>query len=361
MRPIEIPLKSNVNIKFEYVEVQRSEAAETVRNLRILLNKLAKDNFARIADTVLNNFEYNTEILGELAHILFNKCVKEHTYIDVYMQLADLLFRKFRLTKPKEGEKTSNTPDFKKIFISKCQLTFEDKSTEQFLKELPTDLDEEERKLKKRQRMLGNTKLIGQLFIRGAIPDTVVKTCFERLLKETKEENVENACHLLLTIGKKIYERFAYDAQQTTSTKKPKIRLKNLNKELFDDYVDKLIAMRQADGVSSRLKFMIQDVVDAKNQEWNNAFDKFPVPAHSQKAHENISAYRKKTKSIEKDMPPPPPVEPKKMENIPPDPKLMQQELRKKSINEQNISGKSIEKYQKTLIDDKIRVNIIVP
>lgn len=356
MRVIEIPLKSNINIKFEpYEEVQRSEAAETVRNLRILLNKLARDNFARISDSILNNFSYNAEILEELAHILFNKCVKEHAYIDVYMQLVDQLFRKFRSTaKPGEPEKTPSL-NFRKMFIVKCQSTFENKSTDEFLKELPSDLDEEEKRQKKRQRMFGNTKLIGQLFIRGAIPDAVVKTCFERLFKEAKEDNIENLCHLFLTIGKGMYEKFAYDAQQTTSTRIPKIKLKVLNKEIFDDYVDKLVAMKQADGITSRIRFMIQDVVDARNEEWNNAFDKFPVPAHPGKPRDGVVEYRKKTRSIEKpDFPVPPVPEPKV--DVPSDPKLVQHELRKKSMNEQNVFGRNIEKFQKTQLDERVRV-----
>ncbi len=355
MRVIEIPLKSNINIKFQpYEEVQRSETAEAVRNLRILLNKLARDNFARISDSILNNFSYNEEILKELASILFNKCVKEHTYIDVYMQLVDQLLHKFRVSaKPKEGDLGLN---FKKYFIDKCQSTFEEKSPDEFLKELPGDLDEEEKKQKKRQRMFGNTKLIGQLFIRGAIPDFVVKSCFDRLFKEPKEDNIENLCHLFLTIGRKMYEKFAFDAQQTTSTKKPKIRLKLLSKESFDDYVDRLVAMKQLDGLTSRIKFMIQDVIDARNDDWNNAFDKFPVPARPG-AYEakGVSAYRKKTKSIEKPESAIPPVPAPKVEG-PPDPKLAQHELRKKSMNEQNVFGRNIEKFQKTELDERVRV-----
>ena len=356
MRVIEMPLKSNINIKFEpYEEIQRSETAESVRNLRILLNKLSKDNFARISDSILNNFAYNTEIMGELAHILFNKCVKEHNYIDVYMKLVDQLLRKFKVPKGKEADKTGQVLNFKKMFIDNCQSTFEEKSTEEFMKALPSDLDEEEKKQKKRQRMFGNTKLIGQLFIRGVIPEIVVKNCLDRLFKDIKEDNVENVCHLLTTIGRKMYEKFAFDAQQTTSTKKPKIRLKNLNKESFDDYVDRLITLKQADGITSRVKFMIQDVIDAKNEDWNNAFDKFPVPPRSGKGHENIAAYYKKTKSIDKPEVPAPGPEVKAPEAIP-DPKLEQHELRKKSMNEQNVLGRNIEKFQKTQIEERVRV-----
>ncbi|MDR3736322.1 MAG: MIF4G domain-containing protein [Acidobacteriaceae bacterium] len=348
MRAIEIPLKSNLNIKFEYQEVQRSETAEAVRNLRILLNKLSRDNFARITDTILNTFTFNQEVLEELARILFNKCVNEHKYIDVYMQLVDQLFRKFKV--PKGAEKTGASLDFRRMFINKCQETFEEKSTEEFIKQLPTDIDEEEKKQKVRQRSLGNTKLIGQLFIRGVFLDTIVKSCLESFFKDTKEDNIEKACNLLLTIGRKLYEKFAYDSNLTTSTRKSSIKLRTLNKEGFDDYIDKLVAMKQTDSLSSRMRFMIQDVIDARNEEWNNAFDKFPVPI---RGHDNIAAYRKKTKSIDKPAPPTEPAKPA----VPmvSDPKIEQHELRKKSINEQNVFGRNIENYKKEQVEEHVR------
>lgn len=305
MRPIEFPLKSNVNIDFTpYEKEGRSETAESVRNLRILLNKLAKENFARISDTILNNFAYTSEILQEFARILFNKCVKEPRFIDVYMLLADQLFKKFSTPKGKPVPAGSEGMNFKKIFLTFCQTTFENQENEDFLKELPGDLDEEEKKLKKKQRIFGNMKLIGQLFIRGDLSDAVVKSCVERLLKEDKEDSVENVCHIILTIGKKLYERFAFDA---------------------------------------------------RNQDWNNAFDYFVVTQKQGKQVEGI-ALRKKTKSIEKQDCVTAPVEVKNLEGVPADPKLEQRELRKKSVNEQNIFGRNIENYQKAMIEEKIRV-----
>lgn len=354
MRPIDMPLKSNVNIDFSpYNNEPKSEFAETIRNLRILLNKLAKDNFARISDTILNNFDYTPEILKELARILFNKCIKESNYIDLYMNLADQLFIKF----PKENKKKPlpvkvedcgnyGMYDFKRTFCNLCQDTFRHEENQDFLKEMPNDLDEEEKKQKLRQRNIGNIRLIGQLFIRDILPEIAVKQCLEAFLQKDKEENIEHACILILIIGKRIYERFAFDAGQTATIKrKPKLKLKSLNKELFEEYIDKLISYKQADFISSRIKFIIQDVIDARNQDWNNAFDFF-------KLNEGV-AFKKKTKSIEK-----------QEENmgkqgtasLETDPKIVQRESRKKSMNEQNAFGKNLEKFLKTKCEEKTRV-----
>jgi len=49
--------------------------AEPLRNLRILLNKVTKANFARISDTILNSFVYNREILEELSVLTWRQKV----------------------------------------------------------------------------------------------------------------------------------------------------------------------------------------------------------------------------------------------------------------------------------------------
>lgn len=349
MRPIEIPLKSNMNFKFDgYDEGKHSATAEAIRNLRILLNKLAKDNFARVSDSIVNG-DYDKEIMKNLVNILFNKCVNEHTYIDLYMKLVDQLFHKFR----QPNNSKAGPLNFKKLFIEKCQSTFEE-APDDFLKELPGDLDEEEKKQKKKQRMLGNTKLIGQLFIRGALTDAAVISCFTRLFKNIKDDAIENLCHLLLTIGKKLYEKYAADADQAMTPKKSKIRIKTLNKELFDDYVDRLLELKQLPGLPSRIKFMILDVNEAQNKDWNNAFDKFVVQANKSGDGKGMMIYRKKTQSIDGSDAVPPVAE--TLLAPTPDPKLEMHEMRKKSMNEQNIFGRNIERFKKTQIEERIRV-----
>lgn len=349
MRPIEIPLKSNMNFKFDgYDEGKHSATAEAIRNLRILLNKLAKDNFARVSDSIVNG-DYDKEIMKNLVNILFNKCVNEHTYIDLYMKLVDQLFHKFR----QFNNSKAGPLNFKKLFIEKCQTTFEE-APDDFLKELPGDLDEEEKKQKKRQRMLGNTKLIGQLFIRGALTDAAVISCFTRLFKNPKDDAIENLCHLFLTIGKKLYEKYATDADQAMTPKKSKIRIKSLNKEFFDDYVDRLIELRQLPGLPSRVKFMIQDVMEAQDKVWNNAFDKFVVQPNKSADGKSMIIYRKKTQSIDNPDTVPPVAETVLVST--PDPKLEMHEMRKKSMNEQNVFGRNIERFKKTQIEERIRV-----
>ena len=57
----------------------------TVRELRILLNKLSKGNFETVAKKILNDFQYTPSILKELMKIIFMKATTEKTYLEIYV------------------------------------------------------------------------------------------------------------------------------------------------------------------------------------------------------------------------------------------------------------------------------------
>eukprot|EP01022_Parablepharisma_sp_SALTPOND_P023121 TRINITY_DN47_c0_g4_i1.p9 TRINITY_DN47_c0_g4~~TRINITY_DN47_c0_g4_i1.p9 ORF type:complete len:487 (+),score=92.28 TRINITY_DN47_c0_g4_i1:25851-27311(+) len=320
MRPIVLPLKSlNSEPGFSLPEkADQSNPAEVLRNIRILLNKLSKANFDRICDSLLNSFSYSQEILQELSKLLFSKCVKEPSFIELYMELVDKLIGKFKpLTKTEEGL------NFKKVFLNLCQSKLDNPENDLlFRAALEDDYDTV---LSKKERLFGNVRLISELFNRGLAPDNFVKKCLDKLLQKAMEENIENAIHLLLGIGKKMYEFFGAE-------KKPKIWVKAFNKEQFDDYIDKLVALKATDKVSSRVKLLISDLVKVREEVWMQVYGKKPsegIPKKSEPVDLSETAA-----------------------------KLEEQEKRKKSINEQNILGKNIDHYHKSRIEEKTRLRI---
>jgi len=88
-----------------------------VGELRILLNKLSLTNFDTISDKILNNFTYTPSLLYELMKMIFVKSTGEHSYLDVYVKLCSLLFKKFR-------DQENHEMNFKKLLVSKCQKQF---------------------------------------------------------------------------------------------------------------------------------------------------------------------------------------------------------------------------------------------
>jgi len=282
--------------------------------------------------------------------MLFSKSVKEPNFIDLYMEIVDQFFAKFKVLKDKEL-------NFKKMFLIHCQEKLHAQENDILL--MATSGEDEEVFMKKKERIRGSVKLIAELFIRGAIPDDYVKLCLDKLMNKSIEDNVESAICLLQGIGKKLYEYFAFEAKLTTLTKKPKLKVKKFNKELFDDYIDKLIAFKQSDQISSRVKFAIQDLIDARDMDWNNAFNQFPVLKQAGKIKEDIVAYRKKTKSIEKPESPPQ----KKDVVVPaekPETEAKLESAEAKAAAEQNVFGRNLQKYHKSKLEEKSRVCKIV-
>lgn len=96
---------------------QMSEADKfnyTVRELRILLNKLSKDNFETVAKSILSDYSFTPSLLNELMKIIFMKATTESTYLEIYVKLCIQLFKKY-------NDKENKEMNFKKLLLMKCQ------------------------------------------------------------------------------------------------------------------------------------------------------------------------------------------------------------------------------------------------
>jgi hypothetical protein len=89
----------------------------TVRELRILLNKLSKDNFENVARKITHDYSFSPSLLNELMKILFMKATTEATYLELYVRLCILLFKKY-------NDKENKEMNFKKLLLMKCQKQF---------------------------------------------------------------------------------------------------------------------------------------------------------------------------------------------------------------------------------------------
>lgn len=88
-----------------------------VGEIRISLNKLSINNFETISNQLLTKFNYTPSLLYELMKMIFIKSTSEHAYLDVYVRLCAILFKKFQ-------DKENYEMNFKKLLVSKCQKQF---------------------------------------------------------------------------------------------------------------------------------------------------------------------------------------------------------------------------------------------
>ena len=89
----------------------------TVREMRVLLNKLSRDNFENVTKNILNDISFTPSLLNELMKIIFMKATTENTYLEIYVKLCILLFKKY-------NDKDNKEMNFKKLLLMKCQKQF---------------------------------------------------------------------------------------------------------------------------------------------------------------------------------------------------------------------------------------------
>lgn len=160
--------------------------------------------------------------------------------------------------KKKDGEFVN----FRKLLITRCQLEFERNSIDETKrntmvkeidectdsekrKELQVNLEEYDRRI--RMKSVGNIRFIGELFKQGMLTANIMMKCLYDLIDKKDEERLECLCKLLTTVGKELEKKDNLDPIF--------VRMKEI--------VDK-----KHGKVSSRIRFMLQDVIDLRRSKW---------------------------------------------------------------------------------------------
>jgi hypothetical protein len=119
MALLDFPHKKKRQMKAQGEQMSEADKFNhTVRELRILLNKLTKDNFDNVTKHILNDYTFTPALLNELMKIIFMKATTENSYLEIYVRLCILLFRKY-------NDKENVEMNFKKLLLSKCQKQFQ--------------------------------------------------------------------------------------------------------------------------------------------------------------------------------------------------------------------------------------------
>jgi hypothetical protein len=90
---------------------------QSVGQIRIQLNKLTQSNFDSITSQLLTKFEYTPSLLNELMKIVFMKATTETMYLDAYVRLCCILFKKF-------NDRENAEMNFRKLMLTRCEKQF---------------------------------------------------------------------------------------------------------------------------------------------------------------------------------------------------------------------------------------------
>uniref|UniRef100_A0A8C7JTS3 Eukaryotic translation initiation factor 4 gamma 3 n=1 Tax=Oncorhynchus kisutch TaxID=8019 RepID=A0A8C7JTS3_ONCKI len=231
---------------------------ELFRKVRSILNKLTPQMFNQLMKQVTDLTIDTEERLKGVIDLVFEKAIDEPGFSVAYGNMCRCL----TTLKVPMTDKPGTTVNFRKLLLNRCQKEFErDKVDDVVFERKQKELDSaqssdqerlrlelEEAKDKARRRSIGNIKFIGELFKLKMLTEAIMHDCVVKLLKNHDEESLECLCRLLTTIGKDL------------DFEKAKPRM-----DQYFNQMEKIVKERKT---SSRIRFMLQDVIDLRLHNW---------------------------------------------------------------------------------------------
>ncbi|ORX91369.1 hypothetical protein K493DRAFT_339395 [Basidiobolus meristosporus CBS 931.73] len=244
----------------------RSE--DIVRKVKSLLNKLTLEKFDSISEKIteygnLSAQENDGKSLQTVIQITFEKATDEPNFVSIYASLCRRMMDKLspevkdENVKNKDGKYIIGGSLFRKYLLSRCQEEFE----KGWKVNSPLDpaaegadallSDEYYIAAKAKRRGLGLIMFIGELFKLGMLTERIMHECIKRLLSNVQspeEEETESLCKLMTTVGKQLDRKEA--------------------KAYMDTYFARVKEMSVNRKLSSRIRFMLLDIIELRAHNW---------------------------------------------------------------------------------------------
>ncbi|EPS61642.1 hypothetical protein M569_13149, partial [Genlisea aurea] len=247
------PLMHKAERKYEVGKVTSEEEAKQ-RQLKGILNKLTPENFEKLFQQVKEVNIDNVVTLSGVISQIFDKALMEPTFCEMYADFCHHLAADLP-----ELVVDDHTVTFKRLLLNKCQEEFEKREREEEEankaeeegESKDTPEEREEKRLRVRRRMLGNIRLIGELYKKRMLTERIMHECIKNLLGQYEnpdEENIEALCKLMSTIGEII------DHQKA--------------KDHMDAYFQNMAQLSNNTKLSSRVRFMLRDTIDLRKNKW---------------------------------------------------------------------------------------------
>ncbi|KAG8136243.1 putative Eukaryotic translation initiation factor 4 gamma 1 protein [Naja naja] len=210
---------------------------------------LNEDMFQQLMKQVTELSIDTEERLKGVIDLIFEKAISEPNFSVAYANMCRCLMG----LKVPTTDKPSTMVNFRKVLLNRCQKEFEkDKDDDEIFEKKQKEMDEaatlDDARDKARRRSLGNIKFIGELFKLKMLTEAIMHDCVVKLLKNHDEESLECLCRLLTTIGKDL------------DFEKAKPRM--------DQYFNQMEKIIKEKKTSSRIRFMLQDVIDLRRNSW---------------------------------------------------------------------------------------------
>ncbi|PNH12771.1 Eukaryotic initiation factor iso-4F subunit p82-34 [Tetrabaena socialis] len=170
---------------------------KAVRSVKGILNKLTPEKFDRLLNQLLEVIT-TADVLQKTIALVFENAVEQPTYVAMYGDLCVSLSKELPQFPPPPGE--DKPLSFRQILLNTCQDEFE--AAADAREDLASISDQDERDAAERavkKRVLGNMRLISELYKQDMVKDWIMVTCIDELLtsratkasKTPPEDNIE--------------------------------------------------------------------------------------------------------------------------------------------------------------------------
>ena len=243
------------------------------RKVKSNLNKMTPNNFDKITIQILDissqsKDESDGRTLRQVIQLTFEKATDEAHWAEMYAQFCKRMLESMspeikdeNLIDKKTGEIVHGGALFRKYLLNRCQEEFE-RGWKLDLGDRPEGETEEAKMLSDeyykeaaaKRRGLGLVRFIGELYKLGMLTERIMHECVKKLVDYEgmpDEAEVESLTNLLRTIGQPL----------DSTTNGPK---------MMDAYFGKISEMIVIEGLPSRLKFMLMDIVDLRKKNWHS-------------------------------------------------------------------------------------------
>eukprot|EP01133_Synstelium_polycarpum_P013632 gene13632-16050_t len=257
---------------------QLSESQLHLRKAKFILNRISPEKFDSLSQNLLDlGITRDTEVFTGVISLIFEKAITEAKYVTMYTDLCRKIFTSERVAKDSDKEKEvarvtaaggdvaaaenddAYKPKFRTHLLKTCQEEYE-KVTKIFdtIDEVPEDLepqertDFEEKQFIQRKKIFGLIKFIAELFKQDMLSEKVIHGILVALMGELvkpQEIKLECFCKLLSPIGNKIISKKGAE-------------------EFMRGYYQRMETLISSPTLSQRIKFLIQNVLDLKNNGW---------------------------------------------------------------------------------------------
>ncbi|XP_054745448.1 eukaryotic translation initiation factor 4 gamma 3 isoform X1 [Anastrepha obliqua] len=266
----------------------KREKEDLIRRLRGILNKLTPEKFDALVEEIIKLKIDTPDKMEDVMVLVFEKAIDEPNFSVSYARLCHRLITevKARDERMESGTKT-NLAQFRAALLDKTEREFTQNVTKSKAKEkklqpiiekiakctdgtekaeLEAQLEEEERKI--RRRSGGTVRFIGELFKISMLTGKIINSCIEALLNPNSEDQLECLCKLLTTVGAKF--------EQTPINTKESSRCYSLDKTIGRMQAIASKSDKEGAKVSSRVRFMLQDVIDLRRDKWQSKRNEAP-------------------------------------------------------------------------------------